>query len=386
MVSTPAPRFRMLDAYVLLVLLCALGYGWLASSKPLLPEETAYLEMSTQLRQGLRGEGAAWAFRVGYFGQWQPLAWLSHELDFSLYGDNLKAHRVTSVVLHVLNTVMLFLLLSKASPHPWRSFSVAVIFALHPLHLEAVTAPSARGLVLGTTFFFAALAVYGQATQNADPLRYLLILLLSAAAMLSCPAMIVVPLLFLLCDLWPLRRLKFRGVSAEPSSARGWVAVKGMSVRGLLLEKTPLLVIAASVALFSMVATREWYRAPFVLVPTPAHAVFDTFGWLFLYLARALWPFTLSAFYAAGGATLPFWEGAFALLLLLGVSVVICRAMWRYPYLFVCWFWFLLSLFPQLPLLPWGAWPGSDSAIYLPLTGLIVLFVWALGDLTSRRG
>jgi len=377
-------RLRVVDACLLLLVVGTICYGSLASMKPMLPGEVAYLA-ADRGPHGLRHEAVRRAFSSGYFGQWQPLAWLSHELDYELYGSNLRAHRVTSLVLHLLNTMLLFVLFAAATGQKWRSLLAAGVFALHPLHLEAVTAPAGRGIVLGTLFVFLALFVYGSAANKPRIWHYSMLLLLFIAAVLASPAVIVFPFLLLLCDLWPLARLKFRGVSAERSSARGWVAVKGMKLRGLLTEKLPMLLVAATLALFSILAAQQWYSNPLLAAPGWLRAALDTFGWLFLYLGRALWPFTISAFFAAPAAVLPFWQGAAALLVLCAVSITIAVKMWKYPALFAGWFWFLISLFPHLPLVRWGAPAGSDSAIYLPLTGLIAAAIWGLPEMARRQ-
>jgi len=86
-----------------------------------------------------------WAFTTAEEANWHPLTWLSHELDFTLFGLNPAGHHAVNVLLHAANAVLLFLLLQSATGFRWRSLMVAALFALHPINVESVAwQPSAR--------------------------------------------------------------------------------------------------------------------------------------------------------------------------------------------------------------------------------------------------
>ena len=79
-----------------------------------------------------------WAFTTGYDGNWHPLSWLSHILDVKRSGLNAGWHHLTSRLLHVAKTLLLFLVLKHMTGALWRGAFVAALFALHPLHVESV--------------------------------------------------------------------------------------------------------------------------------------------------------------------------------------------------------------------------------------------------------
>ena len=101
-------------------------------------DDGAYVTSNLQVQQGLTWAGAGWAFRAIKECNWHPLTWLSHMADCQLFGLHPWGHHLTSVLLHSLNTGLLFLLLRKMTGATGRSFFVAALFGLHPLRVESV--------------------------------------------------------------------------------------------------------------------------------------------------------------------------------------------------------------------------------------------------------
>jgi hypothetical protein len=93
-----------------------------------------------------------WALTSGYFANWHPLTWISHMVDVQLFGLNGGAHHLTNLVLHVANTLLLFVLLTKMTGAVGRSAFVAALFAVHPMHVESVAWVAERKDVLSTAF------------------------------------------------------------------------------------------------------------------------------------------------------------------------------------------------------------------------------------------
>jgi hypothetical protein len=95
-----------------------------------------YITENPHLQAGLTPKNVIWAFTTTHASNWHPLTWLSHMLDCQLYGLNPSGHHLTSVLLHLANTLLLFLVLRRMTGALWRSGFVAALFALHPLHVE----------------------------------------------------------------------------------------------------------------------------------------------------------------------------------------------------------------------------------------------------------
>src|SRR5439155_6503836 len=108
-----------------------------------------------------------WAFQTGHASNWHPLTWLSHMLDYQLFGAHPAGHHLTSIIFHTANTVLLFLLFNGMTGALWRSASIAALFALHPLHVESVVWISERKDLLSALFFMLTLAAYARYTSRA---------------------------------------------------------------------------------------------------------------------------------------------------------------------------------------------------------------------------
>ena len=125
-------------------------------------DDPQYVTDNAQVQGGLTREGVVWAFRTGHADNWHPLTWLSHMLDCQLYGLKPAGHHLTNLLLHVVNTVLLFILLRRLTGAVGRSAFVAALFALHPLHVESVAWVSERKDVLSALFFMLTLWAYAR--------------------------------------------------------------------------------------------------------------------------------------------------------------------------------------------------------------------------------
>ena len=101
-------------------------------------DDNHYVTENRHITNGLTREDVIWAFTQPYASNWHPLTWLSHMLDFEIYGLDPSGHHLTNLLLHIANTLLLFWVLLKMTGALWRSALVAVLFALHPLNVESV--------------------------------------------------------------------------------------------------------------------------------------------------------------------------------------------------------------------------------------------------------
>ena len=123
-------------------------------------DDSDYVTANAHVQSGLKWENVVWAFKSGHASNWHPLTWISHMLDVQLFGEKPGAQHLVSVGFHVANTLLLFLLLRRMTGALWRSFMVAALFALHPLHVESVAWVSERKDVLSGFFFLLTLGAY----------------------------------------------------------------------------------------------------------------------------------------------------------------------------------------------------------------------------------
>jgi tetratricopeptide (TPR) repeat protein len=363
-----------------IVLCILLGAATIALYSPVIGhsfvvlDDQEYVTGNRHIQGGAAWSTIEWAFTSTYAANWHPLTWLSHALDYQLFGLNPAGHHFDSVLIHALNVVLLFLLLAWMTKRVGPSLLVAALFAVHPLNVESVAWVAERKNVLSTLFFILAIAAYTWYAQKPDWRRYLLVAALFAAGLMAKPMVITLPFVLLLLDYWPLGR-----TAGSHSSPVGAPQVTGSK---LVLEKVPLLVLSAASAWITLIAQRTGHAVrtleAFPLGVRIENAVV-AYG---LYLWKMFWPARLALY--PHSATLPAWQWILSALVLISVTalVVIFRGK---GYLPVGWFWFLGTLVPVLGLVQVGEYAMADRYAYIPLIGIFVMIAWGLADWAEAR-
>jgi 4-amino-4-deoxy-L-arabinose transferase-like glycosyltransferase len=177
--------------------------------------------------------------------QLTPITSLSHMLDRQLFSVNPGLHHFSSVVIHALAAIALFLTLDSLTAKIWRSAFVAAVFAIHPLRAESVPWIAERKDVLSGLFFALTLLAWSNHARRKSLARYLIALLAAALGTLSKPMLITIPFVLLLIDYWPLNRFQKEKIIS------------------LILEKIPFALFAGASAVATVLAQ---------------HGQIDTFG------------------------------------------------------------------------------------------------------------
>ena len=248
MFAAPGKRTLVLS---LLLVVCTLALYNQANHFPFISyDDDRYIYENPHVRSGLTWSTFRWALTSTDEANWHPLTWMSHALDWQLFGQNASGHHLSSILLHALNVVLLFLLLTRATRRWSLSFFVAALFALHPMNVESVAWVAERKNVLSTMFFLLTLAAYGWYSRKPGWKRYLAVAAMLICGLASKPMLVTLPFVLLLLDYWPLNRIENW---TEPSDA---LAVKQFPIARLVLEKLPLLGLAAISAAITMYAQR----------------------------------------------------------------------------------------------------------------------------------
>lgn len=345
-------------------------------------DDDLYVTENDQVQKGLTAESIPWAFSHLVSGNWHPLTMLSHMLDCQLYGLRPWGHHLTNLLLHALNTVLVFLLFWRLTGARWRSAGVAALFAWHPLHVESVAWVAERKDVLSTCFGLFALIFYARFAQRPEagssgsvagdrrslfPLPssicYLLSLSCFALGLMSKPMLVTWPFLFLLLDYWPLQR--FQSTRWQP----------------LVIEKIPFFALAAVASVVTLMVQQ---RAMVSLATMPLglrceNALISYCRYLF----KMFWPVELAVFYP----TPAHWPLGWVLLagiFLGGLTVFFWRKRRRHPFLLVGWLWFVGTLVPVIGLVQVGGQAMADRYAYVPSVGLLLLLIWGGHELARR--
>jgi protein O-mannosyl-transferase len=369
-VAPVAPSLNIsLDIWICVLLLLATlaVYAQVRDHAFLNIDDPAYVTLNKHVSAGFTRDSIAWAFTSTADANWFPLTWLSLMLDAQLFGLSPASFHLTSVFVHILSTLLLFIFLKCATNARWPSAFVAFLFALHPLHVESVAWVAERKDVLSGFFFFSTLCAYLLYARRPGPLRYSLVFLLLCLGLMSKPMLVTLPFVLLLLDFWPLNRAR--------SDARFPLS--------LIVEKLPLFalsVISSWVTWFAQSnggAVAPFDKYPFGLRLENAIVAYA------VYIAKTLWPSNLAVLYPY--PALPLWQVAFGALILAALSLAALLAWRRRPYLAVGWLWYLGTLVPVIGLVQVGSQSRADRYMYLPLVGLAIMLAWTLDDLVRHR-
>ena len=343
-------------------------------------DDSDYVLNNNRVSSGLSAGSVLWAFTSFHASNWHPVTWLSLMLDSELFGLRPVGYHLVNVALHAGNAVLLFLLLQLMTGARWRSAFVAACFALHPLHVESVAWITERKDVLSTFFFLLTLLAYALYVKRSQKSRYVLCLVLFSLGLMAKPMLVTVPVVLLLLDFWPLGRFR-REPGAPDNRDRGVAtAPTDVSLKTLLLEKLPFLLLALASSLVTMYAQRDTIRS---LVQLPVDKrLCNALGGVVAYARKMLLPVDLAPFYPY--AAVPGWQTALALLLILAISVTVFKYYRQFPYLAFGWLWYLVTLIPVLGLVQVGSQSMADRYTYIPLIGLFTMIGWGGGELCQR--
>jgi len=341
-------------------------------------DDGEYVKDNLNIQNGITPATVRWALTSTEHANWHPLTWLSHALDWQLFGPNPYGHHVTSLLLHILNVLLLFFLLAQITGSTARSLLVAAVFALHPINVESVVWVSERKNVLCTLFFLLALMAYARYARRPNVVRYLFVTLLFAFALAAKPMVVTLPFVLLLLDFWPLQRIKNW---SQPSPA---FSAPQLPFWRIALEKLPWLAMTCGDSVVTLIAQHKANAirtAQFPLSARLSNAIVSYVA----YLWKAVWPLHLAVYYPHLAGRLPAWQVLLCGLLLAGVSVWVWRER-AHPYLIVGWCWFLGMMVPVIGLVQVGDQGMADRYAYLPLLGVFVAAVWGFSDLLKNMG
>lgn len=236
--------------------------------------------------------------------QWTPVRWISHAIDYKIWGLDPLGHHLTNVILHSLNTFLVVILFFKLmlytppkhSPEQDdKRFANSIVFAglvtgllwgVHPIHVESVAWVTERKDVLYAFFFLLSLIMYLNYSRSSDTkqktIHYLVCLACFLAAVMSKATAAILPLVLILIDVYPLKRLSIQSGSGGLSKA--------------LIDKIPFFVISLAIGLINIGVHEELGYYVTLETQTITERIMVAFQSLAVYLFRIIWPFNLKYF------------------------------------------------------------------------------------------
>jgi tetratricopeptide (TPR) repeat protein len=333
-------------------------------------DDDIYVYNCPQVQEGFTLQNFIWCFKSIHANNWHPLTSISLFLDSTFFGINPTAYHLENMFFHIVNSILLLLVLSLMTGFFWRSFFVAAMFALHPLHVESVAWVSERKDVLCTMFWMLTLLSYWWYTKSPKVKRYSLVLLFMVLGFLSKSMIVTLPFVLLLLDYWPLRRFQDSDI------------FKGRFLN-ILWEKMPLFLV---VMIFNVITFMVQNYSGMVK-PTESFRIdvriFNAIVSYVAYLGSMIWPIKLAILYPYP-LQIMFIKTLFAGLMLFLITFIALKFIRKVPYLTMGWFWYLGTLVPVIGFIQVGLQARADRYTYIPLIGIFIIIAWGIPDLLTK--
>ncbi len=337
-------------------------------------DDDVYVTENHNVQSPINWQKIQWAFTTGYASNWHPVTWLSHMADCMLFGLKPAGHHIVNLLLHVLNSVILFLLINKIAKAFYPALVIALLFAMHPLHVESVAWAAERKDVLSGLFGLVTLLLYCKYVIERRKFWYFLALGAFAIGLMAKPMLVTLPLLFMLLDYWPLERWEMgNGVKADAKT-----------VAKSVIEKGPffVLIVASSLVTFYVQQTGGAVSSIesvglLLRIENAAIAYVS-------YIAKMFVPIKLAVFYPHPGSV-NVAKAMLAMALLAAVTIACFKFGKKKKYLLVGWLWYQIVLVPVIGLVQIGAQSMADRYSYLSLIGLFIVIVFAIADLVKTK-
>lgn len=329
-------------------------------------DDPSYIISNFHIQSGFHWDSIRWAFTTNHNATWHPLTWLSHMLDYRIYGLSPEGYHLTNLFWHLLNCLLLFGILRSMTKEVWPSFLVAMLFAVHPLRAESVAWVTERKDVLCVFFWLLTTWLYLRCVGVPILKNRLLVIVSMGLGIMAKPMLVTLPFALLLLDFWPLRRVR---------DYRSWIS--------LLKEKIPLFVLALVSAALTLWAQHSVVTLlPWDAKPLPLRIENAVISYV-IYLYKFFWPVGLSAFYPYPDSGFPLWKPGLASIILGGLSWLAWRSRERFPYVLIGWLWFIGTLVPVIGIVQVGGHALADRFTYIPSIGIFIIIAWGIRDFIS---
>jgi len=358
-------EYLLLPAIVLITLAVFSPVGW---HDFINYDDDVFVYANPYIKDGLTFHGIRWAFTSAHEVNWIPLTWLSHMLDIQLFGMNPAGHHVVNVLLHIASSALLFMFFKRSTGSPWPSAVVALLFAVHPLHVESVAWVAERKDVLSAFFGMLTLYAYLRYTEKPGATGYILTLILFLFGLLSKPMLVTLPVVLLLLDWWPLGRCY--------TTEEGTIVIKRAGMLRLLVEKIPFFILSACSSIITYMvqhAEGELFQG-YTLLSRAGKACIA----YVTYLYKMLWPVDLAVLYPFSKYPPSSAKIIISLLLLLSITGMVVWLWRRCPYLVTGWGWYMVTLLPVIGLVQIGQHSIADRYTYIPLIGIFMMVAWGM--------
>ena len=328
-------------------------------------DDPTYVKDNPWIRD-FTADGFKRLFTVFLSGNYHPLVLVSYWLEMKWGGGDPSLFHKTNLILHILNSILTYLILRRIFSAMYPALFAALLFAVHPLHVESVAWITERKDVLFGLFLLLSLWVYQSDATGRFGWRYWLSLFLFILSGLSKgQAVMLVPALLVL----------------------DFIAGKATLQKSYIMRVLPFVFIGLAIGLLAVYTQQQQANVRVQVGYGFFAQMLVGFQGIWFYLSRTLVPFELSAFYPypdiSDGIPFGLWFSGIA-----GI-VALLAGLWSYRYdklVFAGFAFFLLTILPVLQFLPVGNAMAADRYYYIPAIGAFILMAAALQKWVSQYG
>lgn len=355
--------------------------------------DTEHIFKNEQLRT-FSVENTLWIFTHAVISNWHPVSWISHTVDFTVFGWSPGGHHLVNVFIHFMNGVLVFMLVkmlflqSISIDRPRDETRVilisalsALIFVLHPLRVESVAWVAARKDLLYSFFTLLALVAYilYRDIEMANKRRryYFISLSMFFLALLSKSMAVTLPAVLIILDCFAMNRVKLKHSLKKPQEWL-WVA------RQLLPDKVPFIGLSIIVIIITVITQADALPTATLTV---GNQILNTLHNIGSYLVLLFLPVNLSPFYPFPPlqelSAISYWlPSLMAIAILSGLGIWAAIRGETLP--LCCWLLYLVTLLPASGIIHVGSATSADRYTYLTLLPIIVLLSVGLVDLYQK--
>ena len=343
--------------------------------------------------RGLGWEQVSWMFSTFHNGHYQPLSWMTFGLDYLIWGMEPLGYHLTNLVLHAANAALFYFLavrlLSLALSRPSLAADLglrmaagfaALFFSIHPLRVESVAWATERRDVLSGLFFLATLLCYLQAMTYANNTSRQaswrnMALIAYGLSLLSKASGVTLPMVLLVLDVYPLRRL-----GGGPGR---WL---GPLARHVWWEKVPFFLLAAAAAVIAPLAQSDAGAVAALRIHGIAARLFQSLYGLVFYLWKTILPTDLSPFYEVPRKLDPFaWPFLLSGAVVAALTIGLFALRRRWPAGLASWVCYAVIIAPVLGFVQSGRQMVADRYSYLSCLAWAILLGGGLYYLWKRN-
>ncbi|MCX6271158.1 MAG: tetratricopeptide repeat protein [Bacteroidetes bacterium] len=317
-------------------------------------DDTVYITNNT-LIQHLSAANLSFMFSHSFEGHYHPLTLLSLSLDYQFWGTDPTAYHLHNLILHLINIILIFFIVLRVDGKTWVAGITAMLFGIHPMHVEAVAWATARKDVLFSLFFLLSMFSYLTYKLKNKRICYVIALLFFILSVLSKAQAVFLPFCLVLLNFLKGEKLNDKNT---------W------------LDKIPLFLLALAfgiVAFFAQKAT-GYMGDPAGFQSVPETFLFSCYSFA-LYLFKITFPFHLSAYYPYPPLSgfLPVLALILSLLLVFFIIFLIIRTYRKCHMVFFGLMFFIINIIVFLKWIPVSNYIIADRYTYISSVGLFFI-------------